>query len=171
MILPLLMGAIVSLITGNPDFVVIIGVLLLLGTALDVVVYNFVIKWQPPWMTGVIAILEFGLLLVLASQLDLDLTFVESLILYIVAFGLFEFTKVVLLPIVSLTYVESAGEFRRAAWSIPPSKELLPILAASESDPLKRGKLISEASGAHAIPLSKQPGLSGTHARPPAVGR
>jgi hypothetical protein len=171
MLLPLLMGAIVSLVTGNPDFVVIIGVLLLLGTALDAVVYNVVISWQPPWMTGVIAVLEFGLLLVLASLLDLDLTFVESLILYVVAFGLFEFTKVVLLPIVSLTYVESAGEFRRAEWSIPPSKELLPILAAAEADPVRPGSLIAEASGAHAQPLARQPELTGSHAFPPELRR
>jgi hypothetical protein len=171
MTLPLLLGLACALITGNPDWLVIIGVLLVLGTTLDTLVYPFVIRWQPPWMTFVLAIFEFGLLLVLASLLDLDLTFVESLVLYWVAWTLLIWTKVALLPIFSLTYVESAGEFRRAEWSIPPSKELLPVLAADDRDAVQPGKLLREASGAHQVPLAQVPGLSGTHAVPAEARR
>ena len=39
-------------------------------------------------------------------------------------------TKVVLLPLFSLTYLESAGEIRRIEWSIPESQVPLPVLAA-----------------------------------------
>ena len=73
MVLPAVLGAILWLITGNPDYLVIIGVLLVLGAALDTAVYPFAVRWQPPWMTGVLAIFEFGLLLVLGSLLELDL--------------------------------------------------------------------------------------------------
>jgi hypothetical protein len=171
MTLPLLLGLILSLISGNPDYLVIVGVLLVLGATLDTAIYPFVIRWQPPWMTGVLGIFEYGLLLVLGSVLELDLTFVAATLLYIAAWLLFISTKIALLPIFSLTYVESAGEFRRTAWSIPPSKELLPILAADDSDALRPGKLLTEASGTHATPLPQVPSLSGAHAIPAELRR
>ena len=40
-------------------------------------------------------------------------------------------TKVVLLPLFSLTYLESAGEIRRIEWSIPESQVPLPVLASA----------------------------------------
>jgi hypothetical protein len=171
MTLPFLLGAILWLITGRPDFLVIMAVLLVLGAALDTAVYPFAIRWQPPWMTGVLAIFEFGLLLVLGSLLELDLSFVEALLLYIAAWLLFISTKIALLPIFSLTYLESAGEFRRIAWSIPPSKELLPVLAADTADEIRPGKLLSQASGAHAQPLPQVPSLSGAHQIPAELRR
>lgn len=169
-LLPALLGLVVSLITGNPDWLVLIGVLLLLGVTLDSAIYVWAVKWQPPWMTGILALVELGLLLILATVLKLDVGIVEGIIFYIAAWLLFVFTKIVLLPIFSLTYVESAGEFRTTEWSIPASRETLPIIAATEGGGAAPGKLLSEASGAHAIPLQKQPGLSGAH-EIPAGGR
>ena len=166
MLLPGVLGLIMWLITGNPDWFVLIGVLLLLGIALDSAIYVWAVKWQPPWMTGILALVELGLLLILANLLKLDIAIVEGIIFYIGAWLLFVFTKIVLLPIFSLTYVESAGEFRTTEWSIPASKESLPLVAATEGGQGAPGRLLLEASGAHAIPLQKQPGLSGAHQIP-----
>jgi len=154
------------LITGNVDWFVLIGVLLLLGVTLDSAIYIWAVKWQPPWMTGVLALVELGLLLILATFLKLDIGIVEGIIFYIGAWLLFVFTKIVLLPIFSLTYVESAGEFRTTEWSIPASREALPIIAATDGGQAQPGQLLREASGAHTIPLEKQPGLSGAHQIP-----
>ncbi|MEK6328020.1 MAG: hypothetical protein AABM66_10945 [Actinomycetota bacterium] len=161
MVLPGVLGVILWLVTGNPDWFVLIGVLLLLGVTLDSAIYVWAVKWQPPWMTGVLALVELGLLLVLANILKLDIGIVEGIVFYIGAWLLFVFTKIVLLPIFSLTYVEAAGEFRTTEWSIPASRESLPLLAATDGAQAAPGGLLSEASGAHAIPLQKQPGLSG----------
>jgi len=158
--LPGVLGLIMWLVTGNPDWFVLIGVLLVLGVTLDSAIYVWAVKWQPPWMTGVLALVELGLLLILANLLKLDIGIVEGIIFYIAAWLLFVFTKIVLLPIFSLTYVESAGEFRTTAWSIPASKESLPLIAATESGQGTPGTLLREASGAHAT-IPKQPGLSG----------
>ena len=49
---PALLGALLSLVSGNEGFVVLIGVYLLLGVALDTGFYPFVIRWQPPWLTA-----------------------------------------------------------------------------------------------------------------------
>ena len=158
--LPGVLGLIMWLVTGNPDWFVLIGVLLVLGVTLDSAIYVWAVKWQPPWMTGVLALVELGLLLILANLLKLDIGIVEGIIFYIAAWLLFVFTKIVLLPIFSLTYVESAGEFRTTEWSIPASKESLPLIAATESGQGTPGTLLREASGAHAT-IPKQPGLSG----------
>ena len=160
LVLPALLGLVLSLVTGREDWIVLIGVLLLMGTALDVFVYSWLIRWQPPWLTGVVGLAELGFLFVLAHLLKLDLTDLEAIVFYIVSWGLAVATRIVLFPIFSLTYVESATEFRRIEWSIPPAQEQLPVLASS-AEAGTAGPVLREASGAHAVPLEPKPGLSG----------
>ena len=62
-----------------------------------------------------------------------------------------------ILPIISLTYIESAGEFRRVEWSLPPEQVALPVLASGADARRGPGKLIGEASGVHARPLQPLP--------------
>ena len=117
-------------LSGAPDWIVLIGVYLLLGVALDIGVYSWLLRYQPPWMTVVLALAEFGLLYVLANMLKLDLSpRGDRLLLGLV--GARDSTRIVVLPLLSLTYLESAGEFRRIEWSLPPPQESLPILAAA----------------------------------------
>ena len=111
-------------------------------------------------MTGVLALVEFGLLLILATLARAGHRDRRGHHLLLGAWLLFVFTKIVLLPIFSLTYVESAGEFRTTEWSIPASKESLPLIAATEGGSGTPGRLLREASGAHST-IPKQPGLSG----------
>lgn len=164
LVLPALLGLILSLVTGRPDWIVLIGVLLLLGVALDSALYSWAVKWQPPWMTGVLALFELALLIVLANVLELDLTILEGIVFYWASWLLVVFTRIVLLPTFSLTYVESAGEFRRVAWSIPPSQQSLPVLAAVGGTDAAPGPVLREASGVQE--LERQPGLSGVHVAP-----
>lgn len=171
MTLPAILGLILWLITGNPDWLVLIGVFLIMGVALDSAIYTWAVRWQPPWMTGVLGLVELGLLLVLAGVLELELGIVEAIVFYVASWLLFYITKICLLPIFSLTYVESAAEFRRIEWSIPASQETVPLIAATEGGEMQPGKLLEQASGVHAVPLQKQPGLSGAHQIPPDLAR
>ena len=75
-------------------------------------------------------------------------------------------TRFAVLPIVSLTYIESAGEFRRIEWSIPPSYVAIPVVASTAESRGGPGPVVSAASGAHARPLPRQPGPSGLHQTP-----
>ena len=68
-----------------------------------------------------------------------------------------------ILPIASLTYLESSLEFRRPAWSIPPPQETHPVLAAGADVAAKPGELIEKASGVHRAPLPRRPSPSGVH--------
>jgi hypothetical protein len=161
--LPALLGTALSLITGNPDWIVLIGVYLLLGVSLDSAVYSWVLRYQPPWMTGVLAIFEYGLLLILGNILELDLSVLEATYLYWASWILAISTKIVVLPILSLTYLESATEFRHAAWSIPPAQASTPVVAAQSDVVVVPGGVVEQASGVHAVPLERRPGLSGVH--------
>ena len=170
---PLLVGTIYSLITGHIDWLVLAGVYLMLAVFLDSAIYPWLLKWQPPWMGGVLALAEFGLLLVLAGILNDktgglgDISIGGAIIFYWICWIVASIAKIVVLPIASLTYVESAAEFRRAAWSVPPPLEPLPILASSEEAKAGPGPVIREASGVHAKPLEPLPSPSGVHRLPP----
>jgi hypothetical protein len=127
------------------------------------------LKYQPPWVGFVLALSEFGLLLVLAGILNdragglSHVSIPEAAVFFWACWILAALTKIVVLPIASLTYVESAGEFRRTEWSIPPPLEPLPILASSAEAKAGPGPVIREASGVHARPLEPLPSPSGVH--------
>jgi hypothetical protein len=169
-VLPTLLGLILSLITGHWDWLVLVGVYYLLGVFLDTAVYSWLLKYQPPFVAIVLALSEFGLLLVLANLLNDtadgglgNVAVWEAAIFFWACWSLAALTKIVILPIASLTYGESAGEFRRIEWSVPPPLEALPVLASSAEAKAGPGPVIREASGVHARPLEPLPSPSGVH--------
>jgi hypothetical protein len=170
---PFIIGLIFSLVSGHWDWLVLSGVYLMLGIFLDTAVYTWLLKWQPPWMGGVLALAEFGLLLVLAGILNdktgglSHISIGEAVGFYWLCWVVASIVKIVVLPIASLTYVESAAEFRTTEWSVPPPLEPLPILASSEEAKAGPGPVIREASGVHAKPLEPLPSPSGVHRLPP----
>ena len=172
--LPAVLGGILSLITGELDWIVIIGIFLLQGIFLDTVVYSWLLKYQPPWMTGVLALAELGLLLVLIGLLsenvggEIDVPIWQAVVFYIGAWSLAAITKIVFLPIASLTYLESAGEIRRNEWSVPPQQVAVPILASAAEAKAGPGPLVRSVSGVHAKPLEPLPAPSGVHSIPAA---
>jgi pSer/pThr/pTyr-binding forkhead associated (FHA) protein len=129
--LPAILGFILWAATGKPEWLVLLGIYMLLGVGLDVLVYQWAIKYQPPWMTFVLALAELGLLYAIARILDVNLSAGEAIGYYWAAWLLAIGTKIALLPLVSLTYLESAGEFRREQWSIPPELTPMPILPSA----------------------------------------
>jgi hypothetical protein len=173
--LPALFGLIVSLATGHFDWLALIGIYFVMGIFLDTAVYSWLFRFQPPWMTFVIAIGELGFLLVLSGVIAQTnngglehVSIGEAIIFYWIAWILaIPITKVVLLPLISLTYLESAGEIRRTEWSIPESQIPLPVLASAAEAKRGPGPVVREASGVHAKPLPNLPSPSGVHRLPP----
>jgi hypothetical protein len=161
-----ILAAIYSLATGEEGWIVLIGVYLLMGVMLDGGVYAWLLRYQPPWMTFVLALGEYGFLLVLGDLLHVGLTVVEATILYWVTWVLAIWTKVVILPIASLTYLESSFEFRRPGWSIPPQQAQIPVLAATDEARGGPGALLERASGVQERPLELHPGPSAVHHSP-----
>lgn len=170
---PAILGVVLSLITGHWDWLALVGVYLMLGIFLDSLVYSWLLKYQPPFVAIVLALSEFGLLLVLTGILNdkagglSHITIPEAAAFYWGCWILAALTKIVILPIASLTYIESAGEFRTTEWSVPPPLEALPILASSAEAKAGPGPVLREASGVHARPLEALPSPSGVHRLPP----
>ena len=164
---PAILGLILSLVTGNEGWIVLIGILLLMGVVLDVLFYSIVIKWQPPWLTFLLAVAEFVILYVLSQVLEVGLTPVEAIVFYWVSWVIAIWTKVVILPLIELTWIESAGEFRVTSWSTPAESELLPVLATVNPD-LSGSRLVREFSSVNTVPdeLRNLPSPSGVHRSP-----
>lgn len=138
--LPTLLALLLSVLTGRWDWMAMIGLMLAMGIALDALVYPRLISYQPPWLTGVIGLAELGYLFVLVHLAGLQLAAVSAVGFYVAAWALATGTRIAIFPIASLTYLESAGEFRRVRWTIAESQQQVPVLATvGEAGPLLGG--------------------------------
>jgi hypothetical protein len=158
---PAILGVILSLITANEGYIVVIGIYLLVGVALDLTVYRALIRWQPPWLTFVLGCFEFGLVYLLSQVLKVGLTPAAAIAFFWVSWALAVSTRIVVLPLLSLTWIENGGEFRATGWSVAPMQEVLPPLAAVPST----GRLAREFSVIATIPeeVRSAPSPSGVH--------
>jgi hypothetical protein len=180
---PAILATILSLVTGNEGWIVTIGIFLLMGVALDAGFYPYVIKWQPPWLTGVLAVGEFLILFVLLKILEpggpgygdpnaiLGADDWKPIALYWVSWAMAVATRIVIFPLLSLSWIENGGEFRVTGWSIPPESEPLPIIAAPSPEQAQ-SRLAREFSSTLDVgDLEAKPALSGVHRRPQRVGQ
>jgi hypothetical protein len=135
LIMPAIIATIISLITQNPGWIILIGIYFVIGVGLDVLFYPFIIRWQPPWLTFTLAAGEFVIVYLVGKVLHVTLTPLEAILLYWLAWWLAIWTKVVILPLISLSWIEDAGEFRSTTWSVEPSFMPLPITAFPQQPP------------------------------------
>lgn len=172
LIVPAIIAAIISAITHNPSWIVLIGVYFLIGVALDTAFYPFIIRWQPPWLTFVLAVGEF-VLTYIAAQVLTGIHFAhhwEPIVEFWVVWWIAIWTKVAILPLLSLSWIEDAGEFRSTGWSIPPEYVPLPVSAFTPPQQGVGPPALARKFSAAAIEIPEElrraPSPSGVHRVP-----
>jgi hypothetical protein len=165
---PAILALILYLVLGNEGYLVLLGIYYLVGVALDTTIYPQIIKWQPPWLTFVLGAGEFVIVYVLGQVLNVTLQPIDAIWFYWVAWTMAVWTRIVVLPIISLTWIESGGEFRRTGWSHPAENEPVPVVAALDGRQPGEGGLLREFSSVPQIPqeLRNVPAPSGVHQVP-----
>jgi hypothetical protein len=170
LIIPAIIAGAISAATGNLGWIVLIGLYFLIGVALDTAFYPFIIRWQPPWLTFTLAVGEFALVYIAAHFLKVPLSDLDAILEYWIAWWIAIWTKVVILPLLSLSWIENAGEFRSTDWSVAPEYLPLPVTAFTPQQvgagppPLAR----EFSAAAIEIPeeLRRAPSPSGVHRIP-----
>ncbi len=147
LVLPAVLATGLTLALWDEGWIVTIGIYLIVGVTLDLAIYPWVIRWQPPWLTGVIAVTEFVLVFVLVKILKPgQIGYAEPdplphhndwhpIALYWGSWCLAIATKIAILPLISLSWIENGGEFRRVGWTVPAAREPVPVVAAARPDP------------------------------------
>lgn len=172
LIVPAIIAAVISLVTGNPSWIVLIGLYFVIGVALDTAFYPFIIRWQPPWLTFTLAVGEFILVYIAAKTLK-GIHFksdLEPILAFWIAWWIAIWTKVVILPLLSLSWIENAGEFRSTDWSVAPEYLPLPVTAFTPqqvgSGPPALARKFSAAVIEIPDELRRAPSPSGVHRVP-----
>jgi hypothetical protein len=170
LIFPAIIAAIVSIITGNAGWIVVIGLYFVIGVALDTCFYPFIIRWQPPWLTFTLAVGEFVLVFLAAHYFKVGLTNLEAILEYWIVWWIAIWTKVVILPLFSLSWIENAGEFRSTDWSVAPEYLPLPVTAFTPAQATGGPPPLARKFSAAAIEIPEElrraPSPSGVHAIP-----
>lgn len=130
LLLPAVLAALLSLLTGNGEWLALVGLYLVMGAVLDCCVYSPVVSWQPGWLTGILGLAEYVLLVVLALALGFGIPVWQATIFYAVVWVVAQCVRIAVLPLLFLTRLEDGGELRPVRWSVPPQQEQLPVLAA-----------------------------------------
>jgi hypothetical protein len=113
-VVPVLVAAVLSPILHKWWPLELAGLMLLIGLALDVVVYHSLLPYQPGWAAVPLGLLELGLTMGAARLLDLGAPLRPTLLFFTASWLLAQLLAHAALPVLHLTWPEDGGELGRA---------------------------------------------------------
>jgi nitrous oxidase accessory protein NosD len=126
------------------------------GLALDVLVYDRLLVYQPGWLALPLGALELGLVILAARALDIGAPLVQAIALFGAGWLAAQVLGHAVLPLVRLTYAQDGGELGRAG----------PVVAAA---------ILAVLSGAAGTAYAMQPPVvhlaAGVHKGPLVIDR
>jgi hypothetical protein len=113
-LVPVLVAAVLSPILHKWWPLELAGLMLLIGLALDVVVYHPLLPYQPGWAAVPLGLLELGLTMGAARLLDLGAPLRPALLFFAGTWLLAQLFAHAALPLLHLSWPEDGGELGRA---------------------------------------------------------
>jgi hypothetical protein len=129
-----------------------VGLMLLVGLALDVQAYHRLLAYQPGWAALPMGLLELGLVLVLMRLLGIDAPLDEALALFAGGWALAQLLGHAGFPLMRLGYAEEGGELG----ALGPAAALVVLggfVGAGSTAYALRPPVVHLAAGVHAGPL------------------
>ena len=112
-IAPILVAAVLAPVLHKWWPLQLVGLMLLIGLALDVLAYHRLLPYQPGWAAVPLGLLELGLTLAAARLLDLGAPLRPALLFYAGTWLLAQLLAHAVLPLLHLTWPEDGGELGR----------------------------------------------------------
>jgi hypothetical protein len=113
-IVPVLVAAVLAPVLHKWWPLQLVGLMLLIGLALDVLAYHRLLPYQPGWAALPLGLLELGLTLAAARLLDLGAPLRPALVFFGGTWLLSQLFAHAVLPLLHLTWPEDGGELGRA---------------------------------------------------------
>jgi hypothetical protein len=112
-LLPLLVAALAAAALREWWPLGIAGVMLVVGLALDALVFHRLLPYQPGWLALPLGVVELALVMALARGVGIDAPLSAALGLFVGAWVVAQLCAHALFPLVRLTYGEDGGELGR----------------------------------------------------------
>lgn len=127
MVAPAALAALLALWAGaDGAWMVLAGLWLVLGAAVDAAVYRPLVRWQPGALTFAMGLAEWLLLAGVAHAVRLGIGIVPLTVAYGCAWLVGHAVRVAVLPVVFVTRLEEGGEVGRPRWWIPAGQHVRP---------------------------------------------
>ena len=123
-----------------------------IGVALDVLVYDRVLEYQPGWLALPLGALELGLVILAARLLGIDAPLAPAVALFAAGWLAAQVLGHAVLPLVRLTYAQDGGELGRAGPAVAVAVIALFAGAAGTAYAM-RPPVVHLAAGVHKGPL------------------
>ncbi|HEX7311897.1 MAG TPA: right-handed parallel beta-helix repeat-containing protein, partial [Gaiellaceae bacterium] len=123
-----------------------------IGVALDVLVYDRVLEYQPGWLALPLGALELGLVILAARLLGIDAPLAPAVALFAAGWLAAQVLGHAVLPLVRLTYAQDGGELGRVGPAVAVAVAALFAGAAGTAYGM-RPPVVHLAAGVHKGPL------------------